>query len=272
MNQNPHSVAPPKLRIVRVEAVLPHETGDPQRSKPLMERLRQAEYFTNPPVVADVDRDRYVLMDGANRHHSLKMLGFQHILVQIADYETDSVELGVWQHIIADWDAQRLLASLKAIPDIELSPGLRADALAQVILRDGSAYSVTAKVDSLAQRNKSLSQVVESYHSNATLYRTPLTDPAFIWSTFPSSVALVIFPLYQPKDIIKAALQNAFLPPGVSRHIIHGRALNLNYSMARLRSALPLAVKNDELQQWLRERFAERSVRYYAEATYQFDE
>lgn len=272
MKQNPHSVAPPNLRIVRVDDVLPHETGDRQRSRPLMERLSQAEHFTNPPVVADIDRDRYVLMDGANRHHSLKLLGFQHIMVQIADYETESVELGVWQHIIADWDAQRLLALLKAISHIELSPGLRADALAQVMLREGPAYSVTAEVGSLAQRNLTLSQVVEAYHRNATLYRTPLTDPALIWSTFPSSVALVIFPLYEPRDIIKAALQNAFLPPGISRHIIHGRALNLNYPMARLRSALPLAAKNAELQQWLRERFAERSVRFYAEATYHFDE
>ena len=272
MNQNPHSVAPPKLRIVRVEDVLPHETGDRQRSQPLMERLRHAEHFTNPPVVADVDRDRYVLMDGANRHHSLKLLGFRHILVQIADYETDSVELGVWQHIVADWDARRLLAMLNSIRHIELRPGLDSNALAQVMLRDGPAYSVKSKVDSLAQRNKTLSQVVESYHSNATLYRTPLTDPALIWSAFPSSVALVLFPLYQPKDIINAALQCAFLPPGVSRHIIHGRALNLNYPMERLRSALPLSAKNDELQQWLRERFAERSVRYYAEATYHFDE
>lgn len=272
MKSNPHSVPPPNLRVVRVEAVLPHEKSDIQRSQPLMERLKQADYFTNPPVVADVASDRYVLMDGSNRHISLKTLGYRHIIVQIAEYETDSVELGVWQHIVANWDAQSFLRMLEAIDHIEVSVGWDTSALAHALLRDGPVYSIKAAVESLAERNATLRHVVESYHHNATLYRTPLTDRELIWSMFPSAVALVIFPQYQPRDIIDAALQKAFLPPGVSRHIIHGRALNLNYPMKRLRSALPLAAKNEQLQDWLREQFAERSVRYYAEATYQFDE
>ena len=45
----------------------------------------------------------------------------------------------------------------------------------------------------------------------------------------------------------------AYLPPGVSRHIIHGRALKLNYPMNKLRADLPLEEKNQHLQQWIRE-------------------
>ena len=62
------------------------------------------------------------------------------------------------------------------------------------------------------------------------------------------------------------------MPPGVSRHIIHGRALNLNYPMDELRAYGTVAAKNAHLQEWLLQQYAERSVRYYAEATYQFDE
>lgn len=272
MISNPHSVPPPNLRIVRIDDVLSHEKADIQRSQPLMERLKRAEYFTNPPVVAEVEGGRYVLMDGSNRQLSLKTLGYRHIIVQIAEYETKSVDLGVWQHIVANWDAERFLRALDGISHIAVDRGWQAGALAHVQLRDGAVYCIQAADDSLAVRNASLRQLVESYHTRATLYRTPLTEPRQIWSLFPTGVALVIFRHYQPQDIIDAALEAAYLPPGVSRHIIHGRALNLNYPMKRLLSALPLATKNEELQAWLRDRFAERSVRYYAEATYQFAE
>lgn len=272
MISNPVSVPPPNLRIVAVDNVLPHEKGDIQRSRPLMERLKHAEFFTNPPVVAEFAADEYVLMDGSNRHISLKTLGYRHILVQIADYESDWVDLGVWQHIVANWDAQRFLRMLEDIDHIDVSDGWDSKAVAQVLLRDGPVYSISAVVDSLAERNATLRQVVESYHTNATLYRTPLTDPGLIWSLFPNGVALVMFPHYQPQDIVAAATEEAFLPPGVSRHIIHGRALNLNYPMDDLRSALPLERKNEQLEAWLRKQYAQRSVRYYAEATYQFDE
>ena len=272
MISNPAGAPPPNLRIVPLDDLLPHEKGDMQRSKPLIERLRRAEYFTNPPLVAALADGRFALLDGANRHISLKALGYEHIMVQIADYESDNVELGVWQHIVADWEVQRFLRELEGIEGVDLKEGSHANAAAQALLRDGPVYSIHARADSLAQRNATLRRVVESYHGSATLYRTPLTDPAVIWSLFPGGVALVKFPRYQPQDIIDAALQSAYLPPGVSRHIIHGRALNLNYPMARLRSPLPLAAKNEALRIWLRERFARRSVRYYAEATYHFDE
>jgi len=272
MISNPASVPPPNLRIVPVDDVRPHEKGDIQRSKPLMEKLRQADYFTNPPVVAEIANDNYVLMDGSNRHSSLQALGFDHILVQIADYDSDYVELGVWQHIIADWDSQSLIGELQAIDHIDLRHGRDSNAEAHVLLRDGPVHSIHAGVDRLQERNATLRRIVESYHQNATLYRTPLTDPGLIWSLFPSGVALVMFRQYRPRDIVEAALEAAYLPPGVSRHIIHGRALNLNYPMNGLRSALPLAEKNSQLQDWLREEYARRSVRFYAEATYHFDE
>ncbi len=272
MLANPASAPPPTLRIVPIGDVLPHEKGDVQRSRPLMTRLQAAKFFTNPPVVARIPGDKYVLMDGANRYYSLKHLGFQHILVQVADYKTKFVELGVWQHIVSDWDIADFVHQLKGIKSIHIRDGWDSDAVAQILLREGPVYSVHAKTDSIIERSFTLRQVVECYHHHATLYRTPLTDPTQIWALYPSSIALVMFPTYLPQNIIEAATQKAYLPPGLSRHIIHGRALKLNYPMDRLRENLPLEQKNRQLQQWVQQKMAERSVRYYAEATYQFDE
>ena len=272
MLKNPISSPPPDLRIVGINDVLPHETSDEQRSIPLMRRLKQARHFTNPPVVAAIDSSRFVLLDGANRHYSMKQLDFAHILVQVVDYESDFIELGVWQHIVSDWDGGDFMRQLEAIAGIDIRDGWESSAVAQVLLRGGPVYSIHAGVDDFQQRNLTLRRVVESYHHHAKLYRTPLTDPTQIWSLYPSGIALVMFPLLQAGDIIAAAERRAFFPPGVSRHIIHGRALKLNYPMEALRSRQPLDEKNRSLEAWLRQRLADRSVRYYAEATYQFDE
>lgn len=272
MFSNPLSAPPPEMKIVPVDAVLPHEKSDAQRSRPLMKRLKRAEYFTNPPLVAELRDGRYVLMDGSNRHISMSLLGFQHILVQILDYESEYVELGVWQHVVADWESQQLIKALGAIANTDIRPGWDSSAVAQVLLRKGPVYSIHAVAQGLAQRNATLSQVVNAYHNAATLYRTPLSDPGQIWPLFPNAIALIMFPAYEPQDIIEAALQRAYLPPGVSRHIVHGRALNLNYPMENLRAEASLAAKNAGLQDWLRQQYAARSIRYYAESTFQFAE
>lgn len=272
MSNHSISAPPPDLRMIEINKVFPHEKSDIQRSTPLIERLRNADVFTNPPVVASIDDNRYVLMDGANRHNSLKYLGFEHILVQVADYNTEFIELGVWQHIVSDWESEHFIQQLEDINEIEIQSGWDSKAVAQILLREGPVYGIHAKVDSIVDRNFTLCKVVETYHHHATLYRTPLTDPTHIWSLYPSAVALVMFPSYEPQDIIDAATNQAYLPPGVSRHIIHGRALRLNYPMDKLRENLPLEQKNEDLQQWLLTKLSNRSVRYYAEATYQFDE
>ncbi len=272
MFANPHSAPPPDLRIVDIDAVLPHETSDIQRSGPLIARLQEAEHFTNPPLVAPAEAGKFVLMDGSNRHVSLKALGFPHILVQVVAYESGTVGLGVWQHIVADWDAASLRRGLANLPDIAITAGEDTRAIASLCLRDGSSFGICVQVDSLHERNAALRAVVAAYHSSATLYRTALTDATQVWTHFPTGVALVTFPIYQPQDIIAAALQRAYLPPGISRHIIHGRALNLRYPMRQLRADLPLKKKNQQLTDWLQAQFARRMVRYYAEATYQFDE
>lgn len=62
-------------------------------------------------------------------------------------------------------------------------------------------------------------------------------------------------------------------PPGISRHIIHGRALLVNYPIDALKdTTTTLQEKNDALFAWIQMRLAHRKIRYYAETTYQFDE
>jgi hypothetical protein len=264
---------PPDLRILSIDCISPHEEHDSQRSEPLKKILSEAEFFTNPPIVAPMGNDCYVVMDGANRYHCFRELGYPHLLVQVVDYKSDFVELGVWNHVIGDWDEETFVQHLHELPDATLKKGWDYRSVAQILLHNGSVLSLDACIETLAERNQTLRNLVHIYQRRARLSRTAHSDPTLIWPLFPDAIALVLFPLYKAQDITASAQQKAFLPPGISRHIIHGRALKLNYPMGKLiDKCTSLEAKNEEFQTWIREKLAQRQVRYYAESTYQFDE
>jgi hypothetical protein len=263
----------PDLRIVPTSALRAHEDHDSQRSQPLMARLQTEAYVINPPVVAPMDAEQFVILDGANRCYAFAALGYPHMLVQVAAYDSGYVELQTWNHVITDWDAAVFLDHLAAFPDIDLHEGQHHDAIAHIILTDGRVLALLNPVNTAHERSAALRQFVSLYQQRARLHRTTLSEPREVWPQYENAIALVQFPRCQPADIVAAARYGALLPPGVSRHIVHGRALRINYPLAPLRDdQTPLADKNEALRQWMRRKLANREIRYYAETTYQFDE
>ena len=270
-------VPTPDLRIVPVESLHPHEEHDTQRSEPLIARIRTETTIINPPLVASMSNangsEQFVVLDGANRVFAFSQLGYPHILVQVADYVRGFVELSNWQHVIAAWNTSQFIQHLRRIPEISLRDGDTVDAIARLLLSDETTLSVCAPAKTLVERNAALCKVVAIYQQNARLHRTALLDPDDIWPLYPDANAIVFFPPYSPVDIIAAAELKAFLPPGISRHIVQGRALRVNYSLAALCDPkISLEQKNADLLAWYQNKLANRQVRYYAEATYQFDE
>jgi L-serine kinase (ATP) / ParB family transcriptional regulator, heme-responsive regulator len=267
------STPPPDLRILAIDKIHPHEGHDSQRSEPLLKALQKAEYLTNPPIVSPMDDGNYVVMDGANRYHCFRELSFEHLLVQVAAYDSGHVDLSVWQHVISDWSPKALIEELDKLSGVQVVHAWDHTAVSQILLHDGGVLSIHGADESIEERNRMLREIVAIYQKHAKLSRTAITDPSLIWPMYPDAIALVLFPRYQPQDIIKAAQHKAFLPPGVSRHIIHGRALKLNYPFELLRDLqTSLEAKNDYLQEWIQKKLNNRSIRYYSESTYQFDE
>lgn len=263
----------PDLRIVVTETLCAHETHDSQRSIPLIERLRNEAFVINPPVVAPMDDERFVILDGANRCHAFAALGYPHSLVQVAAYDSGYVELQTWNHVITDWLVDAFLERLYALSEVQVNQGWSAEAIAHILLADGRVLALVTPVNTAHERNSALCRFVALYQQNARLHRTSISDPQEIWPLYENATALVQFPRYQPADIIAAARYGALIPPGISRHIVHGRALRVNYPLERLRdTSMSLADKNAELQRWLRRKLANREIRYYSETTYQFDE
>ncbi|GAB4510504.1 MAG: hypothetical protein OHK0046_07490 [Anaerolineae bacterium] len=267
------SAPPPDLRIIRVDSAHPHEEHDSQRSAPLMSRLQAAEFMINPPVVAPMGASQFVILDGANRFYAFQSLHYPHILVQVVSYDSGYVDLQTWQHVISGWDEDQFLTELHQLKMVKLVEGQDADSIAHILFRSGHVVGICCPVETTHERNEVLRQVVSVYQRHARLNRTAIHEPQEIWLLYPEAFGFVLFPRYTPNDIIAAAKYKAFLPPGISRHIVHGRALRVNYPMALLRDEnTRLADKNAALVEWVQAKLANRAVRYYAEATYQFDE
>lgn len=273
MSNNHMDAPPPDLRIVPTSSIFPHEDHDSQRANPLIKRLKHEQFVINPPLVAPMDAGQYVVLDGANRYYAFTHLEYPHMLVQVAPYDGGYVELGTWRHIISNWDIGAFMNQLGTLPNLEVYKGQDARAIAHILLKDYRVFALRAPVQNTHERNAALREVVSIYQRNATLFRTALTEMADIWPLYPDALGVVVFPEYKPADIIAAARYQAFLPPGISRHIVHGRALRVNYPLDWLRDTqTSLEAKNEQLKHWMQQKLAARQVRYYAEATYQFDE
>ncbi|GIK65891.1 MAG: hypothetical protein BroJett018_36850 [Chloroflexota bacterium] len=278
-------VRPPLLRIVELDHVLPHEEHDLQRSQPLMRRIEASGIWLHPPLVAPLPdiENKYVVLDGANRCHSLKHLGYPHILVQVVDYESGQVKLDTWNHVISELPFASMLPLIKALPNVEVQESdiltaratlARREALAYVVeIASRTAYILTTPDLSLKARNRHLIDLVDCYRQAGKLDRLNSHDPGLVRQMFPTSTALIVFPHYEPAEIMVAARDQILLPPGISRHIIQGRAMRLNYPLEALRDPhLSIVEKNTALEKWMIGKISQRAVRFYAESTYLFDE
>ena len=272
MSHSAHSPTP-DLRIVETSHLHAHEEHDNQRSSPLIERLRLEPTIINPPLVAPIGDDQFVILDGANRVHSFNALGFAHMLVQVVSYDSGQVELRSWHHVISHWQGEAFRDQLSRLRTVTSAHDFDPAASVRILFPDHPEMRVDAPSVSLHERNAILREFVAIYQQNATLNRTASADPNEVWQLYPQALAFVLFPSYHPTDIIIAAQEGAFLPPGISRHIVHGRAIRVNYPLHLLRDPKnSLSEKNKSLQIWLQHKLENRQVRYYAEATYQFDE
>lgn len=276
----------PDLRFVPVEAIFAHEWHDEQRSRPLVARLRESGVMSNPPIVTQVGdghrvEPRFVVLDGANRSTAARSAGWPHIVVQVVRYEAPAVQLNTWFHALTADARDVLEGALAAVPGLVASREsrlharamlARREALAAVMLDDDQAL-VLAGGRSLRERNTLLNQVVHVYQDRVPYVRVATDSLAQARKEHPEISALVVFPRYDPSEVIELAGSGEHLPAGITRHLIQWRALRLNIPIALCEDATrTLEQKNEWLREWTEERLRKRNVRFYEEPTVLFDE
>ena len=282
----------PDLRILPVEALVEHEYNDAQRTAPLDRRLEAEGLLKNPPIAAPLDDDdvppagdqpRYVVLDGANRCTALGSLNYPHILVQLVRYAPPQVTLTTWHHVIAGIDLDLFSRELDGLDGLEFKPldllraqaGLaRREFLAYTIRADGQVFAARAAAGhtSLHEQNRLLNRMVDTYKDQGRLFRATTDDLAEARDLYPDLTGLVIFPNYEPSEVLALARDGELLPTGLTRHLIQGRALRTNYPLAELKSSDSLEAKNLRLQEWLKQKMGSKEIRFYGESTFLFDE
>jgi L-serine kinase (ATP) / ParB family transcriptional regulator, heme-responsive regulator len=279
----------PDLRIVPLNLLVEHEFNDAQRTWPLAQRLKAEGLLKNPPIVASLaeaegdDDSRFVVLDGANRVTALNSLGYPHILVQVVRYEHPFVTLTTWHHVVTGMDQEQFSTDLRALEGLEFQPldllharaGLsRREFLAYIIRADGHVFAARTEAPrrKVHEQNRLLNAMVDTYKDRGKLFRATTDNLDEARQLYPDLTGLVIFPNYDPAEVLALARDGELLPTGLTRHLIQGRALRTNYPLSELISSDTIEAKNARLQEWLKQRLASKEIRFYGESTYLFDE
>jgi hypothetical protein len=273
----------PTLTFLPVDRLLIHERHDPQRTPPLIQRIRRSGMIRNPPIVSPLidGSGRYMVLDGANRVTALKEMHYPHALVQVVEPGDPGLKLYKWSHVVWEMSADRFLKGFRKTPGLilcrERNPHAEASleggcGLALVYTCRGNLYSVCTEAQDLESRVELLHAVVDSYREHCRLDRTNLHNIDVLRDIYPQFSGLVVFPEFSISDIMKLCSQGYLLPSGITRFAISPRALHLNYPLEEFAPEIPLEEKNERLHRWLQDRLARKGVRYYAEATFLFDE
>jgi hypothetical protein len=280
-----HEFLLPDLRFVALGQLVPHERHDDRRLAPLVKRIREQAMLKNPPIVTPLlepgGEERFVVLDGANRVAAVHAAGLPHLVVQNVRYESPYVELRTWYHALGEATREQFELAAARIPGLvcRVEDALHARALlarrevlAMVSFRDGQVLTFAGGRD-LAERNNLLNAIVDVYRDRRRFYRmsTDLLDAAI--ARYPEVTALVVFPHFEPAEILELATRGEYLPAGITRHLIRWRALRINIALDQLADdEHALDEKNRWLLEWLHEKLAMRQVRFYEESTVLFDE
>jgi hypothetical protein len=97
-------------------------------------------------------------------------------------------------------------------------------------------------------------------------------DAGVAASLFEDWAALVELPILTVEDVMRAALGDDLLPPGITRFLIPGRALRLNFDLSILEEKVDMAEKQRRLDALIERRSREGRVRRYDETVFIYDD
>jgi len=276
----------PRLRFVPLELLIPHEREDLRRTTSLAERLKESGALRNPPIITPGtsvgDAERFVVLDGANRVSTLRSSGYPHVVAQIVDYEEPAVRLSTWHHALVDLPLCDLERELTGISGLTICREDLSHARALLARRESIAFIRCAETAAtlslhgghdLHERNRILNAVVDLYRGVRPYHRVTRDSLEEARASDPKVTSLVVFPRFDPDEILEIALSGARLPAGITRHVIAWRALRVNIPLAILSDhGQTIEAKNAWLDRWLSERASKNAIRFYEESTVLFDE
>jgi hypothetical protein len=225
---------------VPTEALVPHEQHDPQRLEAPGGGSSAGSDAENPPIVAPLPDaaavPHYMVLDGANRSTAARAAGLPHIVVQQVIYEPPHVILSTWHHALAGLAGPDFEEACRGIEGLEVQPDSVMHARALLARREilsyahheGGAVTTCRGGSSLEERNRLLNALVDTYRLRARFYRTSTESFEVARERHPDVTTLVVFPHFEPVEVMELASSGSRLPAGITRHLIRWRALRIN--------------------------------------------
>jgi hypothetical protein len=266
----------PELHIVGLNDVVLHEDPDMERVARLVDRFSADGILKNPPVAGRSKGHRRIILDGANRVTALRKLGYSHVLVQELDLFDPGLALGTWHHAIERLDADDLLNHAAGIPGVTLTeeegdPTIQTPDLARFHFPGGRIVSLDG-ADGLDERVIQLHKLTKAYHRFAYFDRVSYTNLEDLVRNYRNFTALLMFRPFTLEDLQQLTHWDRRVPSGVTRILLPKRALRFNLQLEMLRAGLSVEEKEEWLQQTILEKVGDKSIRFYREPTFFFDE
>jgi len=275
----------PLLAILPLDKFVLHEFHDPQRTPPIAKSIRESGILRSPPIVVPFQdgTQRYMVLDGANRVTAIQSLDIPHIVAQVVNTDDEGLSLTPWKHVVWGVSPETLLEWVAETPNMSAervgwweksSNDAFTDihVLAFLHLADGTSYRLATSHHQLLPRMDTLNAFVNRYAKEARMDRTQFTDMDTLKKLYTELTGLVILPPFRVDQILHIVGKGRLMPPGSTRFSISPRVLHLNYPLSELEKDKSLEEKNTILGNLLKDRLAQKSVRYYAESTFLFDE
>lgn len=89
----------PRYELVAVDALLPHEETDEERTEELAAEIEADGYLEEPIVV---DGEHHVILDGHHRYGALRRLGCRRAPAYVVDYDDPSIRVTLWDGASVD--------------------------------------------------------------------------------------------------------------------------------------------------------------------------
>jgi len=270
----------PKLKIIPISDIIFHEEPDTERSGKLIEYLRKENNLKNPPVVATHSgHDKFILLDGANRLTALQKLEIPDVMVQEIDLFDSSLIFLHWHHAVEKFSKESFLNEISKLPDISISETAGSvlnneedgELLCQIQFADSSIYAVRAHED-LFQRVKDLRDITNLYHGSQYMDRVSYTNLNHLKNNYPKFSALIVFRKISKEELVQVTNHGMRIPSGITRIILPKRALRLNVPLDLLRFDVSPTQKNHWLNKRINDQIKDKSIRFYHEPTFLFDE
>jgi hypothetical protein len=273
----------PDLRILPTDKLRPHESVDVSRITNLTSAIAEDGVLRNPPIVTALtgSSGAFLVLDGANRTHALQELNIPFTVAQVVNPASDDIRVQTWNHAVIGSSIEDLIAQATAGSRISAellerpmeSAALRDQALLAAISDSaGRQWQLRCAESTLTEHLRCLDHLVNTYSEAARIERTNAVSAAALMELYPAISYVVVFPAFRVSDVVEVATEGRLFPSGLTRFVVSPRALRVNYPLSLLSDTADLEILRSRLRDWIDEMLSRRSVRYYAESTFVFDE